>query len=133
MLMLKSKTFSFSLIWIISSVILFFAGLVIAASSGAIGTKDLGTYMWMFAMLSMLAHVFYSAILWFKFKKGNALNNLVTAYIILAFLFTIGGLVGAVLTYPDGLTTFLVGLGMFGVYWLLKLVIVIFSKESSFE
>ena len=131
--MLKSKNISFSLVWIVATVILFFTGLVLAVTSTWTGTKNLGTIIWVSSLVSMLAYLFYSAFLWFKFKKGNAWNNFVTAYIILAFLITLGGLVGAFLTYPQGMKTFLIGLGMFGGYWLFKLVGFMFSKESDFE
>lgn len=130
---LKSKTYSVTLFWAISSVILLFAGLVLAASSGSSGTNNLGSTMVMISILSMLVYVFYSVILWFKFKKGNMLNNLVTAYVILSFLFIIGGLVGAFFTYPDGLPAFLVGLGMMGGFWVIKFFTLIFSKESEVE
>lgn len=130
---LKSKTYSITLFWAIFSVILLFAGLVLAASSGSSGTNNLGSIMVMISILSMLVYVFYSVILWFKFKKGNMLNNLVTAYIILSFLFIIGGLVGAFFTYPDGLTAFLVGLGMMGGFWIIKFFTLIFSKENKLE
>lgn len=131
--MRNSKSLSYSLVWIVASVILFFTGLVVAVTSKMTGVGDLGTFIWVAAALSMLVYVFYSAFLWFKLKKGSAFNNLVTAYIILAFLFVLGGLVGAVLTYPDGLNVFFGGLGMLAFFWIVKLFTFIFSKESDFQ
>lgn len=134
MSMLKTKIFSPSLIWIVTSVFMFFIGLILAAMSSLMGDSQLGRFLWITGFLSMLVYVFYSAVLWFRFKKGSAFNNLVTAYIILSLLFTITGLVGAFLTYPDGLKVFLIGLGMMGGYWLIKIFhLVIFTKDSDFE
>lgn len=127
------KTYPVALIWALTSVILMFTGLVLAASSGASGTNNLGATLVMLSFLSLLIYVFYSIFIWFKFKKGKMLGNLVTAYILLSILFILGGLVGAFLTYPDGLTAFLFGLGMLAAFWLTKFFTLIFTKESEFE
>lgn len=133
MSMHKPKTYSATLIWAITSVVLLFIGMILAASSGASGTNNLGSRLVMLSFLSILVYFFYSLIIWFKFKKGNMLNNLVTAYILLSFLMIIGGFIGALLTYPDGMTAFLIGLGMLGGYWLMKFFTLLFTKESEFK
>ena len=108
----------FSLIWIVLTVITLFVGMIVSAAGSLSGFKNLGLYMIAGAIVSIIFYVLYSAFQWFQFRKGEGLANLIIAYIILAILFTLGGLVGAFLTFPDAFYFFFAGLVMFGVYWI---------------
>ena len=131
---LKHKNLQqFSLIWIVISVIVLFSGIFVSAAGSLSGLGNMGLYMITGAIISIILYLFFTLIQWFRFKKGEGFNNLVTAFIILAFLFTIGGLIGTFLTYPDGFKFFFVGLGMFALYWLIRLIRTIFQKEEDFS
>ncbi|MDO5655098.1 MAG: hypothetical protein Q4G27_03045 [Flavobacteriaceae bacterium] len=120
----------FQLIWIISSVIMLFTGVFIMAAGSLTGFKSLGMYLTSFAFLSVLIYIFFSAFQWFKFKKGEGIHNLITAYIILALLFTLGGLVAAIFSFPEAFYYFFGGLAMFAIYWLIVLVKNILKTEE---
>lgn len=127
--MLKGRQ-QFSLIWIVASVLLLFIGMIVSAAGSLSGLGNLGLIMTVTANISILLYIFYSAFQWFRFKKGDGLSNLVTAYIILAMLFTFGGLIGAFLTFPDAFYFFFAGLGMFALYWFYILFKNILKKEE---
>ena len=129
----KSKANLFPFAWIVSSVLLFFIGIFLSASSEWSGFGNLGTYLWVIGLISIFFFTIYSTFLWFKLKKGDGIKNLITAYNLLAFLFTIGGLVGAFLTFPDGFTFFIAGLSMFALYWIVRLIVTIFKSEEDFQ
>ncbi|MGI9526076.1 MAG: hypothetical protein ACR2MS_03080 [Weeksellaceae bacterium] len=132
--MLKSKNFQrFQFYWIIISVTLFFLGLVFASTSVLIGYIPAGQFLLGISSVSIIIYLLVSILQWFKFKKGNGIKNLITAYILLAALLILGGLIGAFLTYPQGMQFFLLGMGMLGGFWILKLIQFIFMKEEDFH
>lgn len=123
----------FSFWWIILSVLIFFGGIFLSSTSVLTGNKTIGTVFLATGMVSILTFVFYSISQWFQFKKGHGLKNLITAYVFLAFLFVFGGLIGAFLTFPEGLTYFIVGVAMLGFYYVVKLIKVLTMKEEDFQ
>lgn len=126
--MLKGRQ-QFSLGWIVVSVLLVFVGSIVSAAGSLSGSRYLGIYITVGGIISILIYIFYSAFQWFKFKKGEGLANLATAYIILAMLFTFGGLIGAFLSFPEAFYYFFVGLGMFALYWFVILFKNVFSND----
>lgn len=123
----------FSFWWIILSVLTFFGGIFLSSTSVLTGNKTLGIVFLTTGILSILIFIFYSISQWFQFKKGHGIKNLITAYVFLAFLFVIGGLIGAFLTFPEGLTYFIIGVTMLGFYYVVKLIKVLTMKEEDFN
>ncbi|MXV37071.1 hypothetical protein GO491_00050 [Flavobacteriaceae bacterium Ap0902] len=131
--MLRSRTFQkIQFYWIIISIILLFLGLFTASSSIMIGYVPVGQFLMIISGSSILIYLIVAILQWFRFKKGHGFKNFITAYILLSILMILGGLAGALFTYPDGMTIFITGLGLLGGFWVFKLIQFIFMKEEDF-
>lgn len=114
--------------WAILSVILIVFGLILSSASVLIDNSKAGLFMLLTGVSSFILYMLSSFFMFFKTKKGEVLETLIMAYLFICVSFIIGGLVGAFMSYPDGMNFFLFGLFLFGIYWLGVMFYNIFRK-----
>lgn len=125
------KTYQrFSFVWAVMTVLVILAGMFLSATANLVGNANIGKVFLLGGSVSMAIYASLNLFLFFKNGSGTLLKNLISVYLILSLFLIFGGLVLAILTYANGFTYFIVGLGMMIVFWLGVLIRFLLKKES---
>lgn len=108
---------SFALAWCILSFVSVIVGVILKVTTVFTKFKHTGDYFILFGIFSFVAF-FLCTVIYFMLSGKNRLPaNLILLYVIFSISLIFGGLLAAFFLVPYGMTIFITGLVLFGLFW----------------